>query len=423
MRSFSLQLRWIQMLPAAKKQAIAQSIDDRKQRNATLAASGDPLAKFQARSPADDERRRVREAVRKHRASKRAAKGTQRKRPNTLRSALKPKTRHSSAKALRRKRPNIPRSVAKPTQWKRQKKPMSRHIPLNCCGRRKQRCICFTKGRGLEISRSFKHKKFDSLPPQVLKSRIQTWRDTGDMPGYMRQIGWRASMRYSWLFPIAFVWRHFDNEEFWDALQTIGAVLQNQPPNFALMEQVMRAFQARNVPYHGGIFFSASALTKYRYGSAAKPAKWQECEATQDFITKEILALKVMWHVAISFKQVYDSLQRNPTRQCWRAATEKFLAALQEHTKGIFAAYSLKIALDAVLLSQPCLETVVSYWPMECTAYMNELPKLYPNCRKKQDDLFLAGCHFHQRLKASFPKSFLRDSLAQTCWLARGVTK
>ena len=37
------------------------------------------------------------------------------------------------------------------------------------------------------------------------------------MLGYTRQIGWEDSMRYSWLFPIAFIWRHFSNEEVWTA--------------------------------------------------------------------------------------------------------------------------------------------------------------------------------------------------------------
>ena len=388
------------MLASSRARAIAQAIDGRKQRNATLKASKNPLAKFESRAAADDERRRVRDAVRKHRAAKRAAAKLCRK-------------KRSVAKPTRRKRPNT-RSAAKPT---------SRHIPVNCCGRRKNNCICFAHSRGLEISRSFKRKQFQPIPAQVRSSRIQTWRDTSDMPAYMRQIGWNASMRYSWLFPIAFMCRHFANEQFWGALQDIGAVLQNQKPDFILMEKVMRAFQAKKVSYHGGLFFSACVLKEYRFGSAEKPEEWQICDASHDFVTREILALKVMWHVASSVQRHYDSLQRNPTRQCWKACTENFLATLREHTKGCFAAYSLKIALDAVLLSRPCLDRVVSWWPMECTAYVEQLPKIYPECGKNQDDLFIAACHFHQCLKTSLPKFRLTDSLAQTCWIKRGVTR
>ena len=129
-----------------------------------------------------------------------------------------------------------------------------------------------------------------------------------------------------------------------------------------------------------------------------------------------------MWHVAASMKQTYDNLQRNPTRQCWNACTEQFLSELHKHTKGVYSDYSMKITLDGVLLSQPCLERVVGWWPMMCPAYKDELPKLYPNCHKKQDDLFLAACHFHKCLKASFPKYYLRDSLAQLCWMERNIS-
>ena len=129
-----------------------------------------------------------------------------------------------------------------------------------------------------------------------------------------------------------------------------------------------------------------------------------------------------MWYVAGTLKQSFDTLQKQPSRQCWKACTEEFGKVLQQHTKGCFATYPLKLALGAVLLSQPRLEKVVSWWPMQCPAYEDTLSKLYSECSRTQDDLFLAGCHFHQCLKPSFPKFVLRDSLAQTCWIKRQVT-
>ena len=136
-------------------------------------------------------------------------------------------------------------------------------------------------------------------------------------------------MRYSWLFPIAFVWRHFSNEEFWTALEKKKAVLQNQRPNFACMESTMRAFAAQGVSYHGGLFYSGSALTQYRFPSAAKPPDWTDCPKSMDFIAREVLALKIVWHVAETFLSEYDALQSKPTRQCWKACTEAFLEAIR----------------------------------------------------------------------------------------------
>ena len=328
---------------------ISAAIEARKQkiakRKAYSRSSGNAHARFQSFEAADLERKRARLGMRK----------------------LRSKRSHASAQPARKQC-----SAAKPAT-KRQ-----RHIPRNCCGRRPENCKCFKHGRGLEIAKSNKRRKITSIAERVTKSPIQTWRDTGDMPGYMRQIGWNTSMRYSWLFPIAFMWRHFSNEEFWGGLMKIGAVLQNQPPDFGLIEKTMRCFQAEKVSYHGGVFYSGRALTRYRYGSAAKPAKWQECTDIQDFISKEILALEVMWHVAASLKHSFDSLQSQPSRQLWKACTQGFLSKLHEHTSGCFSDYSLKITLDGILLSQPCLEKVLSWWPMKCSAYKSSLPKLYP---------------------------------------------
>ena len=49
-------------------------------------------------------------------------------------------------------------------------------------------------------------------------------------------------------------------------------------------------------------------------------------------------------------------------------------------------------------------------------------PLLYPAASRNREDLWLAGVHFHLQLKRQFPKFYLRDSLAQTCWIKRGVT-
>ena len=248
-------------------------------------------------------------------------------------------------------------------------------------------------------------RKLNLIPAQIPRSRIQTYQDTGDMPEYKRQIGWDPSMKYSWLFPITFLWRHFSNPEFWNTLQNLGAVLHNQPPKWTLIEQCMRAFRQSGVAYHGGLFYSGSVLTKYRFGSAAKPAEWVRCDQdpSLDFLDKEILALKVMWHVASLFKEKFNSLQRNPTRQCWTACTEGFFTALKDHTAGVFGDYSIKIMLDGILIVQPHLERVVAWWPMLCNAYKDQLPRLYPAAAKKTRRPFPRGRSLPLALEAPFP--------------------
>ena len=183
-----------------------------------------------------------------------------------------------------------------------------------------------------------KSRARDSKILQEKKVRVYSWasaevadpnmaRHTGDMPGYMRQIGWSASMRYSLLFPTAFMWRHFSNEEFWTALQKVGAVKRNEQPNFCLIEKVMRAFAGAGVSCHGGLFYSGSVLTEYRFGDAAKPAQWKKCRADEDFIAREIMSLKVMWHVAGKLKKSFDNLQKEPSRRLGTASDESVMEA------------------------------------------------------------------------------------------------
>ena len=163
-----------------KDTATDKAIALRKQRNAAIKATKKASAKFESCANADEKRRRCRDFMR----------------------------------ALRKSKPRAARvTSAKSSRGSSAAKPASRHVPANCCGKRKNKCTCFDGGRGLEIARSFRRRELDHIMPAIAESRIQTWRDTRDMPGYMRQIGWEDSMRYSWLFPIAFIWRHFSNEE------------------------------------------------------------------------------------------------------------------------------------------------------------------------------------------------------------------
>ena len=385
-------------IPESTECVIGQAIADRRRHVALLKTLKNPHKKFESRSVVDEERRRIRIAVRRHRAGKK-------KRLANLRPG---KTLTGAAKPSNAKKPH----AASQTQG-------SRHLPCYTCGLRQAKCNCFSKGRGLEITRGFKRKLFQSIPQRVKKSRIQTWHDTGDMSAYKQQIGWNDTMRYWWLFATAFTWRHFSNSHVWTALEKNKAVLQNQLPDFAAMEKVLRAFKAGNVSYHGGLFYSGSSMKRYRW---CNTDKWIKCKANQDFITREILALKIVWRVAQDMRQDYDNLQKNPTRQYWKICTENFLSEIGKRTRGICSDYSMKITLEGVLLSQPCLEKVVSWWPMMCPAYKDQLPLLYPHCRKKQSDLFLAASHFHRCLKATCPKYYFRDSLAQLCWMERSVT-
>ena len=81
------------MSSPANAASVAEAIRDRKLRNEALKAAKKPAAKFESRSPADEERRRVRDAMRNHRATKRCAKKSNPAKPRQRR----PSKRGSSA--------------------------------------------------------------------------------------------------------------------------------------------------------------------------------------------------------------------------------------------------------------------------------------------------------------------------------------
>ena len=298
-----------------------------------------------------------------------------------------------------------------------------RNMKCYLCGRYKNRCQCFTTGRGKQIARSFQRKIFCKIPPKVKKSEIQTPLDTKDMTAYIRQVN--HNMKFEFLWPTAYTWRHFSNEFFWQALMDIGAVPVNDEPNWGKVRKVMTIFQDQGKSWFGGVFYSGNVLLKFRYCdfSAEQPEKtpWKDC--TQEGMTsieKEIQALKLVYYVARSLQTTFRKLQRQPDRTLWKRATETFMHRINLSTQGMFAHYSMKIALDGILLSAPHLEHVVSWWPMLCKAYMQNLSKMYTEAGKtSQNDLMYAGVHFHRQLQSALKCSTmkLKCALAQTCWI------
>ena len=369
--------------------AIARQKDAKKKRTCKQ-------DKFENLTSAGKKRRRCRDTIRLLREKKQT---TAKKAKKTAMKATK-----TAMKSLKRKGSNSESS--------------SRHVPAHCCGRRVQDCSCFRSGRGLEIVHGFQKAKFAKLPSMVRKSDVQTWRDTADMPLYHEQID--HAMPYPLLFPYAFTWRHFSNSFFWEGLQATGAVAADRPPDWKRFQWVMEKHVEEKESYFGGLFYSGNVLTHYRYSCTGE---WQDCEELRiDRIGRQILALKVVWHCARVMKSSFEQLQRCPTRDLWQVCTRDFLGAVSARTSGMFDHYSVKKMIDAVLISQPCLEKVLSWFPMSCPAYKNELPKLYLGIRG-EEDLWLAANHYHRLLKGCFPRFTLKESLAQLCWIERQVTR
>ena len=296
----------------------------------------------------------------------------------------------------------------------------SRNISMLCCGRRKEDCKCFASGQGQELVNSFRLRVFNTIPPKVKKSRIQQWQDTHDMPEFKKQVPWQKGMKYWYLFAMAFMWRHFNNEHFWAALIAMKAFKTNCRPNWDKVRKVLCRFKDSHESWFGGLFYSGNVLSKYRF---SPDSDWIDCDdSDMSPIDRQMQTMKIVWHTAQGMQKDFVTLQTKPTREAWHRCTEGFLLELKSRTSGTFNHYTLKCMCDAVLLVQPQLEKTIGWWPMLCPAYKDMLPKLYPKTQKTQSALFIVACHYHQQMKSFFPKFYLRDSLAQLCWIERKVS-
>ena len=270
------------------------------------------------------------------------------------------------------------------------------------------------------IASKFQTKLFNTIAKRVATSDLQTWRDTEDMTRYSHQIFWNDAMKYVVLFPLAMCWRIYSNGHFWNALRKVGAVSLTSTPVWTKFRPVMEMFRARGESFYVGLFYCGNKLQRFRYDVNDR---WQCCTAcNMDDIDRLIVAMQIVWYVADLMNNNFQELQQNPTRAAWETCTKSFLQAIQARANGMFSHYSLKKCLDAILITQPKLEKFISYWPMRCPAYISFLPRLYPGIQRTQDQLYKAACHYHKTLKKTFPKFRLNESLAQLCWLERGVS-
>ena len=392
-----------------------------------------PHDKFKALDKQSRERRRLRKHMRVKRSSS-AAQPASKIRNSKLalkRMVSRPGSKNSHNKA------SIALTTAKRTSRafqthdisrKQQTPQLNSHEPRQCCGRRSTRCTCFGTGIGQPIAQSFQQRLFRDLPSKIAASDIETWRDTRDMKQYAKQIVFRRGMTYQHLFATAFCWRQHSNHFFWQALIDCGAVSHNARPVWHKVKAVMHNFATNKESYlSGGLFYDGRSLKQYRFNpkhnwTNVETHSQDSAEQPDSRINARITGWKIARHVSDLMSDRFQELQSNPTRESWHACTHGFLQELQARSKGCYSHYAVKLMLDGVLTTQPQLHKVVSWWPMLCTAYKSELPLMYANIERNEDQLFLAAVHWHTQLKNHFKRMKFNESLAQLCWIKRGVT-
>jgi hypothetical protein len=334
--------------------------------------------------------------------------------------AMKRRNQRKYRKTLSSNKKKKQTIASKSTQKKKDKGSGSQYDqPRPCCGRRGQKCICFESGRGAEIVKSMSKKEFCKLRKGYENNPIQIYKDTDDMSKYEEQIPEGLSYRFLWFY--TFMWRFFSNDAFWTALVQVKAVSYDREPNWNKVREVMEIFNTKGTSFFGGLFYTGNVLLFYRYDVCKD---WSDCKKLRiDTMGGYIEALKVVYYCIQLIGVYLDELEISPSRAGFRVCTKGLYTELGYRTSGMFGHYSIKIMLDGLFIRCPELLNVCSWFPMFCTAYVSELPKLYPILKTNdEEDMFLAACHLLRTLRGRGKRITLQDALAQLCWLKRKVS-
>ena len=101
--------------------------------------------------------------------------------------------------------------------------------------------------------RALDARAFGNVQKHIANADILTFRDTVDMPEYLRQCPRRASESMLYWRRMAFLWRSFSNPILWQALLDYGAVTPAKEPDWKKLETVLRRFIENGLPVGGGM--------------------------------------------------------------------------------------------------------------------------------------------------------------------------
>ena len=138
----------------------------------------------------------------------------------------------------------------------KQKRTGNRSGQLPCCGKRPERCNCWSKENATEedgqIVAMLDTKVLRKMKARIGNANILTYKDTADMPHFRRSYppNHRAPMHYKW--GIAMLWRCFSNPHLWSCLKKCGAITSAREPTWHTVEKVLTEYEAASTPSHGG---------------------------------------------------------------------------------------------------------------------------------------------------------------------------
>ena len=339
-----------------------------------LADSPQVRGRFLAQSPADNKRRRQRQLMR-NRRKRAAAAGSE-----------------------------VVKKQRKPAAV--DNRPGSRHRLFPCCGKRKALCRCdYT-----ELHDTVDQDALDDFMNYLGNANLLTIKDTVDTGFFLSTVD-ITQLSMSMAFRYCLVFRRFNNHCTWCALMPY---ITSAQVNFHGIRKALQRIIDADEKIFGGLFYPAT-LRKYKM---LPERRWRACKG-MGAADRETLSLRLLLS-AIPSREC-SSYDKNPSRENWRMFVERYQANVQSTTAGLFSEYSMKCALDCLVLGSPSRfpDVMISVWPSDCKGYVSALRKLW-RVSVLRDQRFLALCYIfmlvsrHHGGRLRFPEVCMH-----LCWMKR----
>ena len=254
----------------------------------------------------------------------------------------------------------------------------SRHRLFPCCGKRRNQCKCDWS----DIARRVRKGPWGKFQTTVAQSTLLTGRDTQDTGYFVQRYGVDAACPIKCCFGDLWfrclVFKHFNRVSTWERIVHCIPISGRQT-QWAGVRKALEQLYAAGEPVFGGTFYH-STLKAYR---SSPTAAWTTTAKLPE-PHRELLSLQKL-HEAIP-RDLMAAYDRSPSRKAWAAWYDEFMSRIGQSTQGLFGDYSMKCALDILLLSGQGREQDLSRWPVQCGGYSEALASLFkdlPMCDRR----------------------------------------
>ena len=240
-------------------------------------------------------------------------------------------------------------------------------------------------------------------------ANLLTIKDTVDTGAFLSSVD-TQHLSMSMAFRYCLVFRRFSKLSTWSVLMPC---ITSPRVDWKRIREALQHIIDSNETIFGSFFYPAT-LRKYRL---LPERRWRACTG-MGAADRETLSLRLLSAIPSRECANYD---KNPSRENWRSFVERYQSNVKSTTAGLFSSYSMKCALDCLVLSSLSRfpDSVISVWPSDCGGYVKAFKKLW-RVSVPKDKRYLALCYIfmliskHRGGRLRFPEVCMHF-----CWMQR----